>query len=89
MTESSLCVSCNSGTVFWSVGKDASSQYRRLIVDNLGRSGANTMLTDPGRSLYAFDELSLVNMGRLAWIPARLVPFPIAATLTVANMIGG
>jgi hypothetical protein len=70
------------------VGVNVALRFRTLIVDNAGRSGAVTMLTDPGQTSYNFDVISLVNMGRLAWQPAQTTPFVIPATLTAAQLLG-
>ncbi len=78
------------GTVFWSIGVNRALRQRTLVIDNLGRSGSVAMLTDPGQTSYSFDVISLQNMGRLAWLPAQLTPWPVAATLTAAQFsIGG
>ena len=75
------------GTVFWSVGPDRATRTRRLIINNNNRAGGNAMLTDAGRDTYAFDSVTLSNIGRLAWSPAS-TSLSQPSSLVVSSLVG-
>jgi hypothetical protein len=75
------------GTVFWSTGANRATRLRRLIIDNANRSGGNAVLTDANREVYAFDVVTVSNVGRLAWKPASTA-LSTPSSLVVTSLVG-
>ena len=44
---------------------DVNTGFRKLLVDNLGQAGRQAGLTDPGPTVWTFDEIELVRNGHL------------------------
>jgi hypothetical protein len=68
------------GTIYL---KNTATGHRKLLVDNLGRSGRQAVLTDPVITDWVFDEIALVRNGHLELLdPSDTIP------LTIENMAG-
>lgn len=72
--------------MFWSVG--SSPAVRTLNIGNCGQSGGPTaLLSDPGRSSYQFDYVSITSYGGLAVLPVS-VPLSQYSTTSITSLTG-